>query len=674
MASNEVAYVLESKSVIINAPIYQEEVHMPVGSRYPSFWCVPNWDNVIFWRLYEWYMLTLVLLIPFTVMSVAYFIICIKVWAVMKQRSGMSSSSGKPQESYRLTVYKGSRYQNSMRQTQMETKLVPSSNGVATSTRIKFTDDNSNLKQLQKSNKPKKTAMNGSKKNTKPPKRKTKPAESSNDEDYYCLFCLELYSNSRPRETWIKCVECSGWVHSDCTNVDKGCAFVCLNCASDVQLYLLTKLHNGSGTVSNSPVSYNQDVACSCCLVLVFLDTTVDIKFTDVVRNRSRTEHRIYEISSNLLQTHCIDGQGKTNVTIQQQQINKKYVAQWKTICSERLTQLIPYSAARKESSEHSFNGKGPTQYGKEDPRMYKEEDYGILIMIIHAQLNWEEKGIKIDGEFMSNLRFADDIFRNPRQIIRDAPTTIGRNYPNGIKNEHQKDKGACVENVEIKKYLDGLDENQRVRVKLATAYRSFDYFNLNEGICNHLSALAPAKSGNGTVMFLVPYGLHWSEVTPSKLVGVNDKFEVVEGDGQPEVSAMCIHKGIYAERKGTSSIMHSHPPYATALSLKKNTRVKPLHQSYMYFHNNIAYNHTFDGVVDTLVEGNRLGKVLKDKHTLMMGNHGVLVASDSIEKAFVLNYYLERICMFQILAESTGDELLEIPEKTIAQDATKIY
>ncbi|KAG1682313.1 putative aldolase class 2 protein [Nymphon striatum] len=540
MASNEVAYVLESKSVIINAPIYQEEVHMPVGSRYPSFWCVPNWDNVIFWRLYEWYMLTLVLLIPFTVMSVAYFIICIKVWAVMKQRSGMSSSSGKPQESYRLTVYKGSRYQNSMRQTQMETKLVPSSNGVATSTRIKFTDDNSNLKQIIKM--------------------------------LLAVVVLFLFS----------------WT-----------PLLILN--------LLT--------------SYE-------------IVPELNIGFTKYLR-----------ISFRLI-----------------------------AYANSSINPVVYGFMSKSFRDKHSFNGKGPTQYGKEDPRMYKEEDYGILIMIIHAQLNWEEKGIKIDGEFMSNLRFADDIFRNPRQIIRDAPTTIGRNYPNGIKNEHQKDKGACVENVEIKKYLDGLDENQRVRVKLATAYRSFDYFNLNEGICNHLSALAPAKSGNGTVMFLVPYGLHWSEVTPSKLVGVNDKFEVVEGDGQPEVSAMCIHKGIYAERKGTSSIMHSHPPYATALSLKKNTRVKPLHQSYMYFHNNIAYNHTFDGVVDTLVEGNRLGKVLKDKHTLMMGNHGVLVASDSIEKAFVLNYYLERICMFQILAESTGDELLEIPEKTIAQDATKIY
>ena len=29
----------------------------------------------------------------------------------------------------------------------------------------------------------------------------------------------------------------------------------------------------------------------------------------------------------------------------------------------------------------------------------------------IFRRLNWEYKGVKIDGEFLSNLRFADDIF-----------------------------------------------------------------------------------------------------------------------------------------------------------------------------------------------------------------------------------------------------------------------
>ena len=29
----------------------------------------------------------------------------------------------------------------------------------------------------------------------------------------------------------------------------------------------------------------------------------------------------------------------------------------------------------------------------------------------IFRRLNWENKGVKIDGEFLSHLRFADDIF-----------------------------------------------------------------------------------------------------------------------------------------------------------------------------------------------------------------------------------------------------------------------
>lgn len=55
--------------------------------------------------------------------------------------------------------------------------------------------------------------------------------------------------------------------------------------------------------------------------------------------------------------------------------------------------------------------------------------------------------------------------------------------------------------------------ENWRRRVDLAASYRIFERFNLHEGVCNHLSMMAPAASGEGEVMLIVPYGLHWSEV-----------------------------------------------------------------------------------------------------------------------------------------------------------------
>ena len=49
----------------------------------------------------------------------------------------------------------------------------------------------------------------------------------------------------------------------------------------------------------------------------------------------------------------------------------------------------------------------------------------------IFRRFNWENKGVKIDGEFLSNLRFADDIFlctETPQELYAtDATRTY---YP----------------------------------------------------------------------------------------------------------------------------------------------------------------------------------------------------------------------------------------------------
>ena len=64
---------------------------------------------------------------------------------------------------------------------------------------------------------------------------------------------------------------------------------------------------------------------------------------------------------------------------------------------------------------------------------------------------------------------------------------------------------------------LPHLEANRRARIELAAAYRGLEKLNLNEGVCNHLSLVAPAANGNGEVMLVIPYGLHWSEVSVYK-------------------------------------------------------------------------------------------------------------------------------------------------------------
>ena len=53
----------------------------------------------------------------------------------------------------------------------------------------------------------------------------------------------------------------------------------------------------------------------------------------------------------------------------------------------------------------------------------------------------------------------------------------------------------------------DPVEENLRLRRQLALSYRLLERLNLNEGACNHVSVVAPAKCGSGEVVMLLAPG-----------------------------------------------------------------------------------------------------------------------------------------------------------------------
>ena len=54
---------------------------------------------------------------------------------------------------------------------------------------------------------------------------------------------------------------------------------------------------------------------------------------------------------------------------------------------------------------------------------------------------------------------------------------------------------------------------NWKCRQDLATAFRGLHWYGLSEGVCTHFTMMAPALSGEGEVMLMLPHGLHWSQV-----------------------------------------------------------------------------------------------------------------------------------------------------------------
>lgn len=44
-------------------------------------------------------------------------------------------------------------------------------------------------------------------------------AAEDDEEDVACLYCNDLFKNSRSREVWISCIKCKMWAHSECAGV-----------------------------------------------------------------------------------------------------------------------------------------------------------------------------------------------------------------------------------------------------------------------------------------------------------------------------------------------------------------------------------------------------------------------------------------------------------------------
>src|SRR3989449_1208283 len=199
-------------------------------------------------------------------------------------------------------------------------------------------------------------------------------------------------------------------------------------------------------------------------------------------------------------------------------------------------------------------------------------------------------------------------------------------------------------------------------RVDLAAAFRLAVRLDLHEGVCNHFSVMLP----DGQRFLLNAYGLHWSEVTASNLLALDAQGRILAGEGEYERTAFCIHSRIHVANPHAACVLHTHMPYATALTLLEEGRLEMVEQNALRFYDDIAYDDTYKGLVVDNAEGDRLAQVLGAKRVMFLANHGVIVVGSSVAEAFDSLYYLERACRLQVLARMMGGKLRPVRPEVV--------
>jgi len=204
----------------------------------------------------------------------------------------------------------------------------------------------------------------------------------------------------------------------------------------------------------------------------------------------------------------------------------------------------------------------------------------------------------------------------------------------------------------------------------LALALRAAAHHGLAEGVCNHFSVALPDDSRR----FLInPRGLHWSEVGAEDIVLVDEQGAVLQGRHRVEPTAMFIHAATH-RITGHAVVLHTHMPYATALTLTTDRALDPCaSQGAMRFYGRIGIDADYNGLALDGAEGERIARAMQSKDVAFLGNHGVIVAGATVAHAYDDLYYLERACQHQVLAMSTGRPLARVDEKLSAHVARQI-
>lgn len=211
-------------------------------------------------------------------------------------------------------------------------------------------------------------------------------------------------------------------------------------------------------------------------------------------------------------------------------------------------------------------------------------------------------------------------------------------------------------------------DEEWAVRTDLAAFYRLVALNEWDDLTATHLSARVPGEDA----FLLNPHGLFFDEITASSLVKVDFDNNVLLDGGYPiNPAGFTIHSAVLHGRKDVFSVAHTHTRAGMAISAQKDGLL-PLSQTSLRFYNRLGY-HEYEGVALDHSERDRLIEHMGNHKAMILRNHGLLTAGESVAEAFSLLAYLEKSCQLQIDALSGGREL-QLPTPEVCEETAQLF
>jgi L-fuculose-phosphate aldolase len=193
----------------------------------------------------------------------------------------------------------------------------------------------------------------------------------------------------------------------------------------------------------------------------------------------------------------------------------------------------------------------------------------------------------------------------------------------------------------------------QSLREQVAWACRILAAAGYADLTLGHVSA-----RGDDGEIWIKRKGIALDEVEPEDVVSLDDTTAVLHLE-------TVLHTGVYRSRPDIGSVVHGHPPYATALGATASHLSLLTHDAIL-FADGVGRFDEPDLIVDD-DQGGRVAAALGERRAVLLQNHGVVVVGKDVPWAVLTAATLERAARLQSIASTLG-ELRPIAEELAQQ------
>jgi L-ribulose-5-phosphate 4-epimerase len=203
-------------------------------------------------------------------------------------------------------------------------------------------------------------------------------------------------------------------------------------------------------------------------------------------------------------------------------------------------------------------------------------------------------------------------------------------------------------------------DQHLSLKVEIIAKCRLLENLGYFIGTWGNISVRVPEG------FIVTPSRVPYSVIEPSDFVTVSLEGAVVAGHRVPS-SETEIHRAVLNKKSAVGAIIHSHSPYATAVSC--------LHQSIPVLVEDMAQiiggevhctRYVPAGQHKRIAE--EVGNTIGEEHAVLLANHGVLCCGRDLDEALVANQILEKAALM-MLAAGGRDKVIAIPEEFVRSE-----